>query len=300
MSAHHSPAIHMHQVVKRYGAATALNALSLTIGRGEVVALLGRNGAGKTTAIRIMLGLLQADAGRVEVLGRKPGSVAVRRQLAAVPQQAGLPEALTVRELLTLFAARHAAPRPMAQVIQELGLQPVLRQHYAALSGGWRRLTQFAVAVIGDPDLLVLDEPTTGLDVDARQAFWGGLRARAAAGATVLFSTHYLEEADQAADRILLLHNGALIADGAPAALKSRLSARRITCQTSLPLDRLTALAGVMAAQSRSGEAALISNAPETTLRALLAADAGLSGVTVQGGDLESAVLAITKGETQP
>jgi len=287
-------------VVKRFGAAAALNDLSFEIRRGEVVALLGRNGAGKTTAIRIALGLLQADAGKIDVLGGKPGSTPVRRRLAAMPQQTGLPGALTVRELLTLFAARHAAPRPLAQVIDELGLHPVLRQRYAALSGGWRRLTQFAVAVIGDPDVLVLDEPTTGLDVDARHAFWASLRARAAAGATVVFSTHYLEEADQAADRILLLHHGALIADGTPATLKGRLHARRINCRTSLPLERLRAMAGVLEAQLKGEEAVLVSSAPEATLRALLAADEGLSGVTVLGGDLESAVLALTKGEPQP
>lgn len=300
MSASQPPAIAMEQVAKRFGAATALHALTLAIHHGEVVALLGRNGAGKTTALRIALGLLQADAGNIQVLGGKPGSAPVRRRLAAMPQQTGLPGALTVHELLTLFAARHAAPRPLRQVVEELGLRPVLRQRYAALSGGWRRLTQFALAVIGNPDVLVLDEPTTGLDVDARQAFWAGLRARAAAGATVLFSTHYLEEADQAADRILLLHHGALIADGTPAALKSKLSARRITCRTALPLERLGAMPGVIEAHVKGGEAALVSSAAETTLRALLAADADLSGVTVLGGDLESAVLALTKGEFQP
>ncbi len=295
------PALQMTNVGKRFGTATALHGLSLDIPRGQIAALLGRNGAGKTTAIRIALGLLSADSGNVAVLGRKPGSPVLRRQLAAMPQQTGLPGTLTVQELLQVFAARHAKPRPLAEVSADLGLGPVLRKRYASLSGGWKRLTQFAVAVIGDPDLLVLDEPTTGLDVDARQAFWAGLRARTARGATVLFSTHYLEEADQSADRILLLHHGALIADGPPAALKAKLSARRITCRTTLSAERLASLPGMGHAELKpSGEAVLLSNAPEVTLRALLAADESIANLTVQGGDLESAVLALTNTEPKP
>jgi ABC-2 type transport system ATP-binding protein len=279
---------------KRFGAVVALHNVGFTLREGEITALLGRNGAGKTTAIRIALGLLKQDSGRVALWGERPGAPVVRRRVAAMLQQAALPDELTVGELLALFASCHAAPRNPIEVAEALSIGPLLRRRYAALSGGQKRLVQFGVALVGAPDLLVLDEPTTGLDVDARSAFWNSVRALISGGVTILLTTHYLEEADLLADRLLLLHEGALLADGPPAEIKAKVGAKRIRCRTGAALDVLSSMPGVTSVARQGAFTDVWSQAAEATLRALLNADAQIADTTVEGGDLESAVLHLT------
>jgi ABC-2 type transport system ATP-binding protein len=281
-------------VSKRFGAVRAIQELSLSVRAGAVTALLGRNGAGKTTAIRLALGLIKPDAGAAALWGARPSAAPVRRRVAAMLQQAALPDELTVEELLTLFGAYHAKPRQARAIADSLGIAPLLRRRYARLSGGEKRLAQFAVALMGGPDFLILDEPTTGLDMDARAAFWSAVRDLLKGGATVLLTTHYLEEADLLADRILLLHEGRLLADGAPAEIKATIGARRIRCRTSSRPDTIERMAGVTHVSRQGASIDILSHAPEATVRALLAADAALSDLTVTGGDLESAVARLT------
>ncbi len=292
------PMIELDRVSKRFGGVRALDALTLSIRPGLVTALLGRNGAGKTTAVRLILGLVRADAGEVRVLQGPPGSIARRRRTGVVLQNTALAEDLTVAELLRLFASYHARPLSRPDLLAAVPVEALLARRYGTLSGGQKRLVQVAVALIGDPDLLILDEPTTGLDSEARQAFWSSLRGLTGAGKAILLPTHYLEEADALADRILVLHQGRLIAEGAPEALKARLSGAHIRCRTTLPQPKLASLPGVQSVAQDGAFTRLTAARAEPLLRALLQADADLSELTVSRGSLDDAVAALTQTQT--
>ncbi|RMD90259.1 MAG: ABC transporter ATP-binding protein, partial [Alphaproteobacteria bacterium] len=257
----------------RYGTVPALRGVSFDIRAGRLTALLGRNGAGKTSAVRLALGLRRPDAGTVRVLGATPGSLAARRRVGAVLQETALPETLRVRELLRLFAAYHARPRSFDALVAVSGLADCLAQRYGRLSGGQKRRLQVALALAGDPRVLLLDEPTTGLDVNARRGVWEGIRALVAEGKTILLTTHYLEEADRLADHVLVLDEGQLRFSGSPAEMKSRAAAARIRCRSTLEHAVLAALPAVTAVAVEGGLFEVTSTAPEMTLRALLAAD---------------------------
>lgn len=216
-----------------------------------------------------------------------------RGRVGVVFQKTGLPADLTVEELLSVFGAYHPAPVPPTALVRELELTELLGCRYGRLSGGQQRLVQFALAVIGRPGLLVLDEPTTGLDPDVRRRLWSCLVGLAERGATVLLTTHYLEEADRLADHVLVIHRGELVFDASPAELKAQAGTKSIRCRTKLDDERLRSLPGVVRIHREGAETRLDSLTAEESLRSLLKLDPTLADLTVSGGDLESAVAAL-------
>jgi len=207
-------------VTKHYGPVEALRGISLSIRPGELVSLLGANGAGKTTAVRILLGLAKPSSGEVRVFGADPRDAASRTRVGAVLQVARVPETLRVREHIHLFSSYYPNPLPMAEVIEAAGLQGLENRKYGQLSGGQQKRVLFALAICGNPDLLILDEPTAGLDVEARRAIWKQVRAFIARGRSVLLTTHYLAEAEALANRVIVIHKGLVVAEGTPQEIK--------------------------------------------------------------------------------
>jgi ABC-2 type transport system ATP-binding protein len=216
-------------LTKRFGAVTAVDGLDLTIRPGEVVAFLGPNGAGKTTTIDVVLGLSRPDAGDVEVFGRAPRTAVAHGLVAAVMQSGGLLKELTVRETVELTAALFAHTRPVAEVLERAGIAEIADRRVGRCSGGQQQRLRFAMALLPEPELLILDEPTTGMDVEGRREFWAAIRADARRGRTVLFATHYLEEADAYADRVVLVSRGRVVADGTSAEIRALSAGRRIS-----------------------------------------------------------------------
>ena len=213
-------AAHFHDVHKSYGAVDALKGLDLAIAPGELLALLGANGAGKTSAVRLLLGLAKPTSGTVRVFGGDPRDAATRARLGAVLQSARVPETLRVREHIELFSSYYPKSMPLAEILEAANLHGLERRKFGELSGGQQKRVLFALAICGDPDLLVLDEPTVGLDVEARRALWKQIRAFIARGKSVLLTTHYLTEAEALADRVVVLHRGSVAAEGTPAQIK--------------------------------------------------------------------------------
>src|ERR1700678_1376859 len=288
----------LRSVSKRFGQQIALDRLSLELRRGEVVALLGPNGAGKTTAVRLLLGLSQATSGEVRIFGGNPRDRANRLRLGAMLQVGRMPETLRVREHLQLFSSYYANPRPLAELLVVAGLEGLEEKLFGTLSGGQKQRVLFALALCGDPDLICLDEPTLGMDVEARRALWAQVRKLAARGKTILLTTHYLEEADALASRIIVIQKGKVIAEGTPAELKAGDKSRTIRCTTSLQLSFVSALAGVTSVE-QDGNAMLVrTQTPEAVLRTMLAHDAALSGLEVRTAALEDAFLALTNNIT--
>jgi len=292
-------AAELRGAAKKYGAVTALSGVDLAIRSGEVVAVLGPNGAGKTTAVQILLGLARPSAGTAWLFGLDPREAAARMRVGAMLQVSKVPETLKVREHIHLISSYYPRPLPMREVIAAAGLGGLEERLFGKLSGGQRQRVLFALALCGDPDLLFLDEPTVGMDVEARRSFWEQIRRRAGAGRSVLLTTHYLEEADALADRIVLLDRGRIVAEGTPAEIKARVLGKRIRCRTRLSLAELAALPGVRDARrtALSGdkdEAEILAAEAETVVRELLARDPGLSGLDVRGAGLEEAFLALT------
>jgi ABC-2 type transport system ATP-binding protein len=216
------PIATFEQVTRRYGTLTALDGLQLQIGRGQSVALLGPNGAGKTTTVELLLGLIQPDAGRVRLFGGPPSRAIAAGRVGAMLQDAGLPQGVRVAELIDLIRGLYPEPLSLADALRICDLDGVAERRVERLSGGQRQRLRLALALAGNPELLVLDEPTAALDVQARRAFWQRVRVWVAAGRTVLFATHRLEEADIVADRVIVLHGGRLVAEGTPEQMKTR------------------------------------------------------------------------------
>jgi ABC-2 type transport system ATP-binding protein len=218
----HGSIVTFDDVTRRYGSLTALDRLGLRIEPGETVALLGPNGAGKTSAVELLLGLGTPDQGVVRLFGGRPADAVARGQVGAMLQDAGLPTGVTVTELINLIGGLYPDPLPLGDALRLCDLEQVADRRVERLSGGQRQRVRLALALAGNPELLVLDEPTAALDVQARRAFWQRLHAGVAAGRTVLFATHHLEEADAAADRVVVLARGRLVADGTPEQIKSQ------------------------------------------------------------------------------
>jgi ABC-2 type transport system ATP-binding protein len=298
-----APFIRIRQLSHSYDKAPVLHQLSTELYSGEIIAVLGANGAGKTTLIQLLLGLLCQQQGEIEILGQAPAQI--RRdprfsgQLGVMLQQASLPGQLTVLEQLRLFSAYYPAPLPLPTLIKRFGLQSFLQQRCSSLSGGQRQSLLLALALLGQPKILFLDEPTVGMDVEARQRFWQLIRTARAEGLCILLTTHYLEEADALADRILLLKDGRFIADTSPAALKAGLSQRQIRCFSSLTPETLQQLPGVSAVVPLNGQQVQISSSQvEECLRQLLQQDPQLCDLTVSAASLEQAFLQLTQEET--
>jgi ABC-2 type transport system ATP-binding protein len=288
----------LESAVKRYGKTEALRGLDLTLHRGEVVALLGPNGAGKTTAVRLLLGLISPDEGRVRVLGRDPRTAAARTRIGAMLQVARVPEALLVREHISLFRSYYPHPLPAADVLARAGLEGLESRRFGDLSGGQKQRVLFGLALCGDPDLVFLDEPTVGLDLQSRRRLWDEVRALAARGKSVLLTTHYLEEADALANRVVVIDKGRLLREGTPAEIRHGVSGRRIRCITRLDPDYLSSLPSVISLR-RDREAVVIhAERPEEVVRRLLLEDEALHGLEVAAAPLEDAFLALTGGNT--
>ena len=232
-------------VSKRYGANVALDRVSLGIGRGQVTALLGPNGAGKTTAVALLLGLAGADEGRVELFGQSPQVLGARRRIGVMLQSAGLVETLRVRELVELTSSYYPRPRGLSEVAELAGIGELLRKPYGALSGGQQRRVQFALAVCGRPELLFLDEPTTGLDIEARETLWTVVRGLVAEGCAVLLTTHYLEEAEALAHRVAVLARGRIVAEGTVDEIRAIGVRKRIRCVSALSVEEVRGWEGV-------------------------------------------------------
>jgi ABC-2 type transport system ATP-binding protein len=281
-------------VTKTYGSVVALDNLTLELEAGRVTAILGPNGAGKTSAIRLLLGLSRPTRGTVALCGADPRSPAARRRTGVMLQIAKVPETLTVREHVHLFCSYYPAPMTVAAALDAAELTAVADRRYGNLSGGQRQRVQFALAICGNPDLLFLDEPTVGLDVEARRGFWQQIRRLASAGRTIVLTTHYLEEADALADRVVMLRAGAIVADGAPHQIKARVASRRIRCVTTLPASAIEALTGVSGVTRDGSTTAIMTSDAEHVVRQLLWRDPGLSALEISGAGLEEAFLTLT------
>lgn len=288
---------HLHAVTKKYGAVTALDGFSMDLRAGEVVALLGPNGAGKTTAVRLLLGLISPDAGSVRVLGRDPRDSDARTRIGAMLQVSRVPEMLRVREHIDLFRSYYPRPLPAAEVIRAARLDGIEQQMFGKLSGGQKQRALFALALCGNPDLIFLDEPTVGMDIESRRALWDQVKAMSAAGKTVLLTTHYLEEADTLANRIVVINKGKVICEGTPAEIKHRVSGRRIRCITQLDPEFLRGLQGVSDVQQDREAVIVFAEHPEPVVREMLGRDETLSGLEISSAALEDAFLALTAGE---
>lgn len=287
-------------VHKRYGPVHAVAGIDLTIEHGRVVAILGPNGAGKSTLIEMLLGLRTPDSGTITLFGQPPASAAVRARVGAMLQDTDVPDALTVREVISLVRRYYPVALPVDELLERADLTSKPTWRANRLSGGQRQRLSFAMAIAGDPDLLFLDEPTSALDVVTRRAFWQQVRQFAALGKTVLFSTHNLAEADQLADRIVLINHGTIIADGPPAHIKSTVAARQVRLRTDAPLAMLHELPAVASVTPINDDSAddnvltIATNAPEDVLRALFAGGYDVQDLTVTDADLESAFVHLT------
>ncbi|WP_106971066.1 ABC transporter ATP-binding protein [Streptomyces sp. NRRL F-525] len=285
--------------VKTFGAVRAVDGMDLEIGRGETVALLGRNGAGKSTTISLLLGLNAPDAGTVELFGGTP-ELAVRNGLVgAMLQESRAVPRVTVGELVAFVARRYPKPMPVAQALELAGIGELAGRRVDRLSGGQTQRVRFAVALAGNPSLIVLDEPTAALDVEARHAFWQSMRAYARRGHTVLFSTHYLEEADAHADRIVVIDRGRIVADGTGEQLKRAAGGSLVSFDLAGgSTEGLAQLPGVRTLEVRGDRALLRTDDSDATVIALAARNA-IRGLEVTPASLDDAFLALTTHELE-
>src|SRR5689334_3085258 len=263
-------------VNKNYGKVQALKGVNFRVRAGEVVALLGPNGAGKTTAVKLLLGLLQPNTGKVRVLGGDPTNPENRMRTGAMLQVGRVPEPLRVREHIDLFSSYYQNPLPAAAVLAAAGLENLSERKFGDLSGGQRQRVLFALAICGNPDLLFLDEPTVGLDVEARRMLWEQIRQLVGRGKTVLLTTHYLQEADALADRVAVINKGEIIAEGSPSEIKAQTAGKRIRCITSLAIDTLRQIRGVTEVKEDREAFEIHTPEAEPVVRELLARDASL------------------------
>ena len=285
----------LETVNKNYGDIRALRGVDFQVRAGEIVALLGPNGAGKTTAVKLLLGLMPPNAGKVRVFGGDPTDPSNRLRTGAMLQVGRVPETLRVREHIDLFSTYYEKPMAAGDVLAAAGLEKLADRKFSDLSGGQKQRVLFALAICGDPDLLFLDEPTVGLDVEARRTLWDEIRKMVDRGKTVLLTTHYLQEADALADRVAVINQGEIIAEGTPAEIKARTSGKKIRCISTIPADSLKSVRGVTSVRQDREAIEISATEAEPVVRALLARDANLSGLEVTSAGLEEAFLALTR-----
>jgi ABC-2 type transport system ATP-binding protein len=287
-------AVEARALTKSFGGVHAVTGVDLTVRPGEIVAFLGPNGAGKTTTIDMLLGLSTPDTGEVKVFGLAPRTAISRGLVSAVLQSGGLLKDLTVRETLDLTASLFADTRPVAEVLERAGITEIASRRVGLCSGGQQQRLRFAMALLSDPGLLILDEPTTGMDVEGRRAFWNAIRADADRGRTVLFATHYLDEADEYADRIVLMSRGTIVADGATAEIKNLVSGRIL--RATLPDADATALADLPAVDEVSvqGDRITLHTSDSDALALHLLTHTAAHDIEITSQNLESVFLALT------
>jgi ABC-2 type transport system ATP-binding protein len=289
------PAIRLSGLTKKFGELTAVNGVDLTIQAGEVVALLGPNGAGKSTTIDLLLGLARPTDGTAELFGEDPRRAIVTGRVGAMLQGGALLPTTTVRESIALIHALHKHPLSVEEAMERAGIADLAKQKIASLSGGQMQRARFAVAVVSNPDLLILDEPTAAMDVAARHSFWESMREFTRAGKTVVFATHYLDEADAFADRVVIMSAGRIIADGTPSEVKSVVTGRTVSFTLELGDTRpLEQLVGVTNLEQRGARISLQSEDSDATLRALLAAYPAATDIEIVSRNMDDAFMALT------
>jgi ABC-2 type transport system ATP-binding protein len=285
---------------KSYGEVHAVRGVDLTIAPGQTVALLGPNGAGKSTTIDMLLGLSAPDSGSVSIFGMSPKQAVAQGAIGAMLQTGGLVRDLDVRELLEMMASLYPNPLDVDDVLESSGISDLAKRRTQALSGGQTQRVRAAMALLSDPDLLVLDEPTVAMDVEARHSFWTAMREFAATGRTVIFATHYLEEADLYADRIVLMSQGLIVADGPANEIKATVGRR--TIRATLPgadLSTLGRLPGVASVDRRGVAIVLDCTDSDTAIRALLQLFPEAKDIEITAAGLEAAFLSLTKSESE-
>ena len=299
------PVASLKHVTKRFSnGVIALDNLCLTLRRGEVVALLGPNGAGKSTAVKLLMGLSSPTSGIVSIFGADPRNHTARLRTGVMLQGGRAPEMLRVREHIEIFRGYYSNPMAYADIIEIAGLDGIESRLFGQLSGGQKQRVLFAIALAGDPDLIFLDEPTVGLDIKSRRGMWAQIELLAARGKTVLLTTHYLEEADSLAQRIVVIDKGRIVCEGTPAEVKSLGSVaggagksgnvKIIRCATSIPTHTVLNIPGVTSATVNGEFTTILTSQPESTLREMLALDSSLHSIDVQSPRLEDAFLALT------
>lgn len=293
-----APVVELIGVTRRFGATVALDDVSLSVHPGELVGLLGPNGAGKTTMLSLITGLRHADAGTVRLFGGDPRDPLNRVSLGTTPQETGLPPTLTVGEVTDFVAGHYAHPMSRGEVLERFGIADLAKRQTGGLSGGQKRRLAVALALVGRPRLVVLDEPTTGLDVEARHALWQALRDYHADGATVLLTSHYLEEVEALAERVVVVGEGRVLADDTVAAVIGRVAMRRISVRLpAVSAAEVAALPGVVGAERDGDRYDLLVTDADATVRALVRS-MDFSGIEVRGASLEEAFLALTRTTT--
>ena len=288
--------IELRGLEKSYGNVRAVRGIDATVARGETVALLGPNGAGKSTTLDILLGLLDPDGGTASVFGMSPTDAVDAGVVGAMLQTGGLIRDLRVRELVAMMASLYPDPLPVGEVLALTGTDAIAGQVTQKLSGGQTQRVRFALALVANPELLVLDEPTVALDVEGRREFWATMREFASRGKTILFATHYLEEADAYADRAVLMARGRVVADGPPTEIKALVGTR--TIRATLPAvsaEELERLPGVTHAERRGESVALSCSDSDAAIRALVAAYPQARDLEIAGAGLEEAFLLLTE-----
>ena len=278
-----------------HGVVEAVRSIDVSIGLGETVALLGPNGAGKSTTIDMLLGLQDPDAGTAHLFGGEPKAAVAAGRVGAMLQTGQLIRDLTVRELISMVASLYPRPLGVDETIALTRIEEIADRRTQKLSGGETQRARFAIALVSNPDLLVLDEPTVAMDVESRRAFWTTMRDFAAHGRTILFATHYLEEADAYADRAVLMAHGRVVADGPPTEIKAMVGQRRIRATLpGVPLEALEVLDGVTRAERRGESIVLACSDSDAAIRALLARFPDARDIEISGADLEDAFIELT------
>ncbi|MBW4040965.1 MAG: ABC transporter ATP-binding protein [Acidobacteria bacterium] len=293
-----SPPIRLTGLAKQFGRLRAVDGIDLTIDRGEVVALLGPNGAGKSTTIDLALGLSTPSGGSAELFGGRPRDAVVAGRVGAMLQGGALLPTTTVVESVALVAAAHRHPLPVAEALARAGVAAFAKQKVARLSGGQLQRARFAVAIVSDPELLILDEPTAAMDVEGRRAFWTSMRDLTGTGRTVVFATHYLDEADAFADRVVMMSRGRVVADGTPAEVKAVVAGRTVAFSARAPLgdlpERLRRLPEVQLVEVRGEHLRVASTDSDAVLRLVLGERSDAHDIEVTARTMDDAFLALT------
>jgi ABC-2 type transport system ATP-binding protein len=291
-------AVYIAGLHKHYGDVRAVDGIDLVIAPGEVVALLGPNGAGKSTTVDMLIGLTRPDAGEVRVFGKEPVRAVAEGAIGAMLQNGTLLDDATVEETVGMIASLHRKPMPVAEALRRAGVDDLENRRCTKLSGGQKQRVRFAVALVSNPDLLVLDEPTAAMDVGTRREFWGSMREFTDAGRTVLFATHYLDEAEEFADRVILMRAGRVVADGSVAKVRETASGRTISAVLpDVRTDELSLLPGVVEATRRADRIQLTCADSDAALRALLSTYHQVQDIEISAAGLEEAFLALTAKE---
>ena len=288
-------AVRLQDITKSYGKARALAGLSLELRSGEIHALLGPNGAGKSTAIGILTGIRSPDSGAVEVLGGDPRSERVRRRIGLTPQESGFPKNLRVSEVLRLVKAHHATPMPDEVLFRRFPLEGILHRQTGGLSGGQGRSLAVALAFAGNPDLVFLDEPTTGLDVETRQDIWQAILDHRANGGTVILTTHYIEEAESLATNVAVIHQGKSLAGGTPEEVRSLVGHSQIRYRGEPPVG----IDGVADVDCENGWVTLLARDSDDVVRSLVDRRIGFSDLSIRPASLEEAFLSLVRGRAE-